>query len=164
MSAEPGILESRRFTIHTIETRDIADIVEIAKECALSPWSVEDYSEEAHREDSTMIRLRTEEGETVAFLVGRRVPSSVKENEYSAELYNIGVKMEFRKKGCGTMLLREFLDKCRHGSVRHIWLDVRISNTGAIKFYKKFGFFEYTLRAGLYRDPVEDGIVMTLSM
>lgn len=153
-----------RFSIHKIRIGDIPDLFSIAEECNLSRWSAQDYSDEAERPDSTMILLKTDFGETAGFLVGRRVISSTTNHEYDAEIYNIGVKKAFQKNGFGTELLRAFLERSRNESVKNIWLDVRISNTSAIRFYKNFGFTEYTRRPGFYSDPTEDGIVMKLSL
>jgi len=157
-------LEARRFAIRRTYPGDIPDLLQIAEECNLSPWSSDDYIDEAKRTDSTMLCLESAAGETAGFLVGRRVLSANSLREYDAEIYNIGVKTLFQKQGCGGMLLNRFLEICKKDMVQNVWLDVRVSNKNAIRFYKSFGFVEYTVRPGFYGDPAEDGIVMRLTI
>ena len=157
-------MKASQFTLHPIGPDDIADIIRIADDCGLSPWSSHDYAEETSRSDSILLKLTTETGETAGFLVGRRVLSASSEKGFDAEIYNIGVKQAFHRRGCGTMLLREFLNRCISQKVHTVWLDVRVSNRSAIAFYKRFGFSEYALRAGFYGDPVEDGMVMSMTL
>ena len=55
--------------------------------------------------------------------------------------------------------LREFVGRTR---VDNIWLEVRESNAGAIKFYEKHGFIAELTRPRFYRDPVENAVIMRL--
>ena len=150
--------------MHSIGPNDIDDVIRIAEECGLSPWSSNDYAEETLRTDSTLLKLEDKTGLTVGFLVGRRVLSASSETQFDSEIYNIGVSKSFQRSGCGTLLLREFLARCVSELVQTVWLDVRISNKGAISFYSKFGFSEYTVRTRFYGDPLEDGMVMKLTL
>lgn len=152
------------FIIRSIRPADIGDVIRIAEECNLSPWSSNDYLEEAKRSDSILLRLESESGDTVGFLVGRRVLSASSDTHFDAEIYNIGVRKSFQRFGCGTILLDEFIKRCVAEMVETVWLDVRISNNTAISFYNRFGFSEFTLRTRFYNDPVEDGIVMKLTI
>ncbi len=154
--------QSNLYTLHALEVGDVPDVIRIGEECRLSPWSKKDYREEAIRSDSTMVRLENDSGEIVGFIVGRRIPGSGIESLQDAELYNIGVKPRHQGNGCGTLLLNTFLDDCKSNLVSNIWLDVRASNSQAIKFYRKFGFIEFLKRKGFYTHPDEDGIVMKL--
>ena len=157
-------MQASQFTIRSIRAGDIADIIRIAEECDLSPWSSNDYLEEAKRNDSTLLRLENETGETIGFLVGRRVLSASSQTHFDAEIYNIGVTKPLQRFGCGTILLEEFIKRCVSELVEAVWLDVRISNINAIAFYNSFGFSEFTLRKRFYSDPVEDGMVMKLTI
>ena len=143
---------------------DLTDILLIADECGLSHWSRKDYLDEAMRIDSIMLCAECYEYEVAGFLVSRTILNSGGQNRIDADLYNIGVRPELQKSGCGTLLLRKFLEKCRKRSVENVWLDVRTSNDNAIRFYKQFGFNEFTLRKSFYTDPSEDGIIMKLSL
>ncbi len=143
---------------------DLTDILQIAGECGLSHWSRQDYLDEAMRSDSIMLCAESQDQEVAAFLVSRTVAGSRSENGLDAELYNIGVRPEFQKNGCGSLILGKFLEKCVKLNVENIWLDVRSSNDNAIRFYKKFRFTEFTIRKAFYNDPHEDGIIMKLAL
>lgn len=153
-----------QFTIQSIRPEDIVDLIEIAEECGLSPWSLNDYLEESKRNDATLLRLEDKSAGTIGFLIGRRVMSASSETHFDAEIYNIGVKLPYQRSGCGTTLLEEFLRRCESEMVETVWLDVRISNRGAVSFYERFGFKEFTMRKSFYTDPPEDGIVMKLTI
>lgn len=153
-----------KFRILNIGRDDIADVVQIAQESGLSSWSENDYLDEISRDDSIMLRLETGTGETIGFLVGRRVISSNTENLFDAEIYNVAVKQGFRGNGGGTALLQKFLDHSRRSSVQNVWLDVRRSNEVAIRFYEKNGFSLYSIRKNFYSRPSEDGMVMRLGL
>ena len=157
-------MNQKSFTLHPILPEQIGAVISIAEECSLSPWSSNDYIDESKRNDSTLLRLEDETCETIGFLVGRRVLSASSETHFDAEIYNIGVRQVFQRRGCGKILLEEFLKRCISEMVETIWLDVRISNRGAISFYKEFGFMEFTVRKGFYTDPGEDGMVMKLNI
>ncbi len=110
------------------------------------------------------MRLEDVTGRTIGFLVGRRVMSALSATHFDAEIYNIGIRKSHQRSGCGTILLEEFINRCVSEMVETVWLDVRISNEGAISFYKRFGFSEFTLRTRFYTYPLEDGIVMKLTI
>lgn len=149
-----------RFIIRTMIPDDLSEILEISTQCGLSYWSRNDYLDEAQRSDSIMLSAGTEGSGIAGFLVSRFVPGTSMDERMDAEVYNIGVRPELQKSGCGTLLFDCFLNKCRAASIETVWLDVRSSNEDAIAFYRKFGFTEFSLRKAFYGDPVEDGIVM----
>ncbi len=159
-----NVVSKLHFTVKSIRPVHIGEVIRISEECGLSRWSAADYLNESERDDSIMLRLEDERSETAGFLVGRRVPGSRAGSVLDAEIYNIGVRKSFQRSGCGSMLLIEFLDQCASYEVDTIWLDVRVSNTGAISFYRTFGFEDFTVRSSFYSDPAEDGMVMKLTI
>lgn len=143
---------------------DLTEVLQITDQCGLSHWSRQDYLAEAGRSDSIMLSAECTEFEVAGFLVSRIVPGANSDSRFDAEIYNIGVRPELQKSGCGTLLFECFLNKCRSKAVESVWLDVRSSNANAIVFYKRFGFTEFSLRKDFYRNPSEDGIIMKLSL
>lgn len=69
-----------------------------------------------------------------------------------AELNYIYVKPEFRGTKVGTLLMEEMFKKCYERMVSAITLEVRMSNTGAIQFYKNLGFEEISIRKNYYKE------------
>jgi len=62
-----------------------------------------------------------------------------------AELENMLVLKDFRKKGVGGKLVRQFLKWCRKQGVDYVAVTASAGNELGIKFYEKQGFKEYDL-------------------
>lgn len=77
----------------------------------------------------------------------------------SRELHinNIAIVPDFRRQGLAGRLLQHIFDKFNDWQTA--FLEVRCSNTAAIRLYKKHGFKEAVIRQGYYSDG-EDAIVM----
>jgi ribosomal-protein-alanine N-acetyltransferase len=58
------------------------------------------------------------------------------------------------------MLLRRLFDLTSGRSRRGYTLEVRVSNTGAIKLYESLGFHSRGVRRGYYTDNREDALIM----
>lgn len=80
----------------------------------------------------------------------------------TADLCNLAVAEDFRKRNLGSVLLRQGLAEARRRGVERVLLEVRCSNAPAIGLYAKFGFEELGIRPGYYSHPVEDGILMQI--
>ena len=81
-----------------------------------------------------------------------------------AHLANIAVEESFRRKSVAKQLLDYILRFVKENGCQYIYLEVRPSNTGAIKFYEKFGFEILYKRPRYYRQPVEDALVMVKTL
>ncbi len=75
----------------------------------------------------------------------------------NADLNNIAVKKEYRRMGLGQMLLDSALALCKE--CESMTLEVRVSNTAAIAFYKKNGFELIGRRRDFYSYPTEDALI-----
>lgn len=71
----------------------------------------------------------------------------------------IAVDPKHRKKGIGRALMDVVEERLRESKAREIWLEVRVSNRGAIEFYKKLGFVERGFMPHYYSDG-EDAIIL----
>jgi ribosomal-protein-alanine N-acetyltransferase len=141
---------------------DVRFAIEVAEICELSPWSHRDYLDEMVRTDSILLKASTEDVAFAGFIVARRVPGN--DSDLDAEIYNIGVDPSVQRHHIGSLLMTETLRLCARDKIANIWLEVRASNEGAIAFYTRFGFVKAGRRQAFYRDPVEDGITMKLSV
>lgn len=81
-----------------------------------------------------------------------------------AHLANIAVAPEFRGKSIAKSLLSDILKTAKENKCEYIFLDVRPSNSAAIRLYKKFGFYELYRNAGYYKTPTEDSLVMVKNL
>jgi ribosomal protein S18 acetylase RimI-like enzyme len=112
------------------------------------------------RSDSIILAARSAgDGELLGFIAGR-ILSGAEDSHAEAEIYNLGVRQEFRRLGVGAHLLGKFIENAGKYRVRRIWLDVRRSNLGAISFYARHGFATAGGRIAFYTDPPEDALVM----
>jgi len=139
---------------------DIKAVLEIERECALSPWSFEGYKDELSRNDSKLIIAENKSGnvyEIVGFAAVRLI-TSAKEGE----ILNIAVRPDFRKQGVGTFLLKEIEGSLKRNRIERIWLEVRKSNPAAQHFYLRNGFEFSGERKNFYTNPPEDALLMKL--
>lgn len=73
---------------------------------------------------------------------------------------SIGILPEYRRLGIGTSLMEKAMDALKtHYFCDYIYLEVRVSNIPAIKFYEKLGFKINRVIKGYYKDG-EDAYVM----
>jgi len=75
------------------------------------------------------------------------------------EIENIAVAIEYRRKGLGSELLSVVTREAESRRCKSLVLEVRESNTAAIKFYENHGFSEAGRRRGYYAGPVEDALL-----
>lgn len=137
---------------------DIPTIIDLSQKLGLCIWTASSLSHELTRRDSIMLKLCDDDSTLIGFAAGRTIDS----DDRVVELFNIGVETEKQGGGSGQMLLEHFLKACRAIGTGRILLEVRVSNSRAIKFYRKNGFIKLGLRPGFYSDPPEDGFTMEL--
>lgn len=92
-------------------------------------------------------------GELVGFAAGTI------SGHQSARILMLAVVNEIRCRGIGTMLLNAFMNECALKGIKTISLEVRKSNTIAVKFYTRFGFQILKILPRYYSDG-EDGYQM----
>ena len=80
--------------------------------------------------------------------------------EQTAELEVLLVEPEARRKGIGRALSTHWLAWARQRLAREAVLEVRVSNGGAQALYRTLGFQPGSVRAGYYRHPQEDALLM----
>ncbi len=90
----------------------------------------------------------------VAFLVAWHVADEL-------HILNVATRVDRRRRGIGRALLHEAIAFARLNRVRHVLLEVRRSNRGAILLYRTLGFFAMGVRARYYPDQ-EDAVEMVL--
>jgi ribosomal-protein-alanine acetyltransferase len=137
---------------------NIEAVMKIQQEGNLSYWSFEDYKDEISRKNSFSIAAKIDDY-VVGFLVARFISE-----DYCAELYNIGVGLNFRRRKIGNSLLESFIKNCRDKNLEKIFLEVRESNQTAIEFYLKNEFRVLSNRKNFYTNPTENAILMELKL
>lgn len=77
-----------------------------------------------------------------------------------AELGNVAVAPEHRRRGVASMLVETVLRWLEQRRVREVFLEVRASNRAAQRLYERHGFQPVGRRKGYYSRPREDALVL----
>jgi ribosomal-protein-alanine N-acetyltransferase len=96
-------------------------------------------------------------GEVGGFLIARQVGED-------AEVLNLAVAPDSRRRGEGGALLRAAVVEFRKRGVHRVFLEVRESNAAGIAFYQNHSFSKVARRDGYYRDPIEAAVVMEIRL
>ena len=101
------------------------------------------------------------DGFLVAVLDGHPVGflAAVVPSDGQARILMLAVTGSYRMRGIGSMLMDEFLKACGLRGLKRIELEVRTTNTGAIRFYQRYGFMISHTLPRFYTDG-EDGYKM----
>jgi len=83
-----------------------------------------------------------------------------------AELLVISVAAAWQRKGLGTTIINEMLQKAREMNMKRVFLEVRPSNVAAIALYRRSGFDLIGVRRGYYQNTngSEDALVMSCDL
>jgi len=81
-----------------------------------------------------------------------------------SELESIAVAMDFQRRGVARQLFKWMANALRGEGVREVVLEVRVSNHAAQRLYRSLGFRDAGLRSAYYADPIEDALVMRLTL
>jgi ribosomal-protein-alanine N-acetyltransferase len=139
--------------IRLLRAEDASEVVSIvAAAPGAAVWSVKSY-ENLSRSGEFLSFLHESEGRITGFILGRRIGEE-------AEVLNLAVRPENRKKGIGGTLLQATLEDLRKEGVTRIYLEVRESNMQARSFYHKHGFIVTGVRPKYYRGPDEAAVLM----
>jgi len=130
----------------------ISDILKTEQECFSAPWTENLISNQIEKEDSLFL-VALADGQFAGYISGDIVVGEVYIN-------NIAVRSEFRGRGIGQALLKDFIGRLCDNDL--ITLEVRVGNTPARRLYEKCGFVNLGERKNFYHDPVENACIYTL--
>ncbi len=77
-----------------------------------------------------------------------------------AHITTLAVLPDYRKMQIAQILMIKAIDDCYKDMIKYITLEVRESNTPAIKLYEKFLFDSIGMRKNYYQDNGENAIIM----
>jgi ribosomal-protein-alanine N-acetyltransferase len=121
-------------------------------------WSPESYSGLANSPGGVILACEVEgDGLLIGFVAARKLSGE-------AEILNIAVHPDFRRKGVASALLLATLDEFRHSAVSRVFLELRESNFSARSLYERSGFVSAGRRTGYYSQPTEDALCMQLTL
>jgi ribosomal-protein-alanine N-acetyltransferase len=139
--------------VRALLSEDLESVLEIeAGSPEAAQWSQKDY--QALLQSGAQGWIAAGENGILGFLVMRRIADEM-------EILNLAVASPSRRKGIGSLLLREALSWARQNWIANVHLEVRASNHAARQFYEAHGFRATGLRPGYYSNPPEDAVLLT---
>jgi ribosomal-protein-alanine N-acetyltransferase len=144
--------------IGPITADEIDAVMDIERHSFRSPWSREVFVEELDRPWAHVDVLRMPgERTVVAFINYWLVKDEV-------HILNVATHPEERRRGHAQRLLTHAIAVGQANHCRYVTLEVRRSNLGAIKLYRRFGFRAVGIRPNYYAEDQEDAILMILEL
>src|SRR5436190_3423023 len=149
----------RRFEIAPMKVSDLDDIMDIERTAFRAPWSRQVFVEELERDWAhvDVLRHREKGAPVIAFVNYWLVRDEV-------HVLNVATHPEQRRLGHAARLLEHVIAFAHREKCRYVTLEVRRSNTPAIRLYKKYGFRPVGIRPNYYVEDNEDAIVMLLEL
>jgi ribosomal-protein-alanine N-acetyltransferase len=148
--------------IRRMTAADLARVMEIAASLPDAPhWPQSGYAN-ALNPDSTPSRIAlVAEGPQPGVIYGFTVASLLPPQ---AELETIAVAAAIQRHGLGRRLFHALASQLRADGAHKVILEVRASNRAAWGFYSSLGFGLTGLRPHYYIDPIEDAVLMNLTL
>jgi len=144
---------ARAWTIRALRPDDLPSVAKILRNAAeAAQWPIESYDKLLSLPGSLALVCEAQNGIS-GFLIARQVAEE-------AEVLNLAVLAESRRKGYASALLAAAIERFQNSGVLRIFLEVRESNQAARAFYLKHGFFSSGRRKAYYRDPIEDALCL----
>ena len=128
----------------------ISDVLRDSDEAA--QWPPESYAKLADSHGSILLVCIAND-RVVGFVAARQAADE-------AEILNIAVHPDFRRKGIAYALLHAALDEFLSSGVARVFLELRESNLPARNLYQRHGFVPSGRRKNYYRHPTEDALCM----
>ena len=138
--------------LRRLETHDLDAVETIERESYPTPWSRSMFDAELRKASSLALGAFTADELLGYAFVSRYVDAW--------HVMNVAVANAYRRRGIASALLERLFDVTATDPKRGYTLEVRVSNTGAIRLYEQLGFEARGVRRGYYTDNREDALIM----
>lgn len=135
---------------------DIPAVLDIENKSFTVPWSEKSFCVSLEN-PCTHLNVSLLDGKVVGYSVHMVLFED-------AELYNIATDSNHRRRGVGKKLLQNVIDNTQKRGGEELHLEVRYSNLSARALYESHGFQIEGKRKNYYQKPIEDAILMGLSV
>lgn len=160
-SKDPAVTVPSKLKIRAFLPDDLSAVLKIQDACkGIASWRAIDYEHLAADPRGIFLVAELMEGnraELPGFLASYRIDTE-------AELWNIAVAPENRRRGIGRALLQDACRMLSAAGARRLFLEVRESNLAALELYRFIGFTQLSRRRDYYQDPREDALIMVLNL
>ena len=143
-------------TLRRATLEDAKAIYEVDAACFSTPWSLESITAELEeaKENERLYILANLDGQVIGYAGAWLVLDE-------GQITNIAVLPEYRREGYGAMMTRKLIRQLFEKGMNEIFLEVRLSNLGALALYRRLGFTVKGVRKNYYSDPQEDAYIMS---
>ena len=151
---------STSFKVLSAEILD--EVVAIERNSSNSPWPTEHFRSSLENSHNLSYALMLGDK-----LIGYVIATLAID---SADILNIAIDSGCQRQGYATKLLRHLVNEFSENGAKEVFLEVRVSNNGAINFYNSQGFKQISVRKNYYMKNSnnstqrEDGIIMRLEI
>ena len=139
--------------LRRLTTRDLPGIEAIERRAYATPWSRSMFAGELAKPSSLCLGAFDAEGTLLGYLIISRYVDAW-------HVMNVATDPDQRRRGIATALLERLFELTAGNDQRGYTLEVRVSNTDAIRLYERLGFKARGLRRGYYTDNREDAVIM----
>jgi ribosomal-protein-alanine N-acetyltransferase len=146
-----------QLVVRAMDEADVPAVIAIERSSYQFPWS------ETIFRDCVRVGYVCRIAELASQAVGYAVMSM---GAGEAHVLNLCIRAEFRCRGVGRLLLEHLFDRARTAGMQDVFLEVRPSNTAAIRLYQSVGFQPIGFRRGYYQavGGREDAAVLKLDL
>ena len=128
----------------------ISEILRYSREAA--QWPAESYLSLAESAGGVLLVCEAN-AQAIGFVAARQAADE-------AEILNIAVRRDSRRKGVASALLIGALEAFRRSAIARAFLELRESNLPARSLYERHGFIRTDRRKSYYANPTEDALCM----
>ncbi len=142
--------------IRKMMPEDVRQVAAIERDTFSQPWSEQGFLDSLANPDTLFLVAEdatTDEPRILGY-VGMYCALD------EGEITNVAVAQQARRRGAGKALIGELLRQAKERGICRIILEVRVSNTPAIRLYEGMQFYKVGTRKGFYDFPKEDADIM----
>jgi ribosomal-protein-alanine N-acetyltransferase len=141
-----------KLSIRDMLENDLPAVLAIEQISFSTPYSKEYFLNELYKKHA-LVNVAIFERKVIGYLCADY-------ENHEAQILNLAIDPDFRRRGAATRLMTQAMRTLKKEGCVFVYLVVRASNTGAQKFYERFGFKVEAIRKKYYSDPDEDALQM----
>ena len=138
--------------IRQMNDADVEAVAKIEEATFSMPWKPDDFRDMIRRDNMTYLVAEAD-----GMIIGG---AGMRNILGDGEITNVAILSEYRGRGYGKRLIAELLKAGRELGAKDFTLEVRVSNTPAIRLYESLGFVLEGVRPNFYERPTEDALIM----
>lgn len=142
--------------IRKMQESDLDEVIEIEQVSFSMPWTKEAMADSLKNENN--VYLVAEYAGKIAGYCGMWGIAG------EGQINNVAVKQSYRGKGIASQMMQAFIEAGCKKNLMEFTLEVRESNTAAIRLYEKIGFQKEGIRKDFYDAPKENAVIMWLRL